>query len=212
VRAAGRVASVVAGIAVALAACRRADCPPPQTVAEPGAIADAAPTGLWLEWSMAVDEDQLVIRYTAHNDTDQPIYLLDRLLTDEGVDDEAIIVMNAETPGIVAFVRAAIDSPHGHSYFPRPEWESPGARLVEARGSIDGIAYAAWPLRTWPEIPIYDPLRGTVTKGILEISYAIVDGPEELVATPMEDSPVPLLQPGQGAEVHLLVSNIQPLP
>jgi hypothetical protein len=166
-------------LALALAACGH-PCPP----AQPLPTADEH--GLSLAWSMTVDGDRLRIDYTIENDTEERIYLLDQLIHGDAIDPDAIIVMNADTPGVVLFTRALV-----RTRAKTLTEFGPVARPVEAGASATGRAYATWPLTPYHNFSMVDPLWPGASRAILRIAYTLDLGPDGFRTMDLPAGPVP---------------------
>jgi hypothetical protein len=159
-----------------------------------------------LAWTMKRQGDRLRIAYTVTNGTAERIYLLDRLPTGDVLDPAAIIVMNGEAPGTVAFVRGLVPTKGKMLYIPRPS-----TRAVEAGARITGSASTPWPLRAWHNYSNgEDALREGATSAVLRIGYVPDPGPAGLEQHTFYGETVtdPLIYGGQ----VLLTSEPHPLP
>jgi hypothetical protein len=119
---------------------------------------------------MKIDGDRLRIDYTVHNRTNDRIVLVDRLRDNSRPTDLAI-VRESDRPSTVAFTLAYV--PQDRRVHTRER--RPFARILEARSSTTGTAYARWPLRSHHNFstPLEELPPGMQT-AMLEIGY--VDG------------------------------------
>ena len=125
------------------AACGTVAQTPPPPVPTVAATSRPMPPPLEVTWSMKLDGGRLRIDYTVHNRTNELIVLVDRLRDNSEPTDLAII-RESGRPNTVAFTLAYV--PQDRRVKTRER--RPFARMLEARSSTTGTAYARWPLRS----------------------------------------------------------------
>jgi hypothetical protein len=153
-------------------AARRADASP-APVPEPVDAQPQAPSPIALDWDLTRAGNELHLHYTVHNESDQWVVLLDRLLFGEARPAfDRVIVRDGDSPGVVSLVRGDVGPPPGVGV---QVYERPAVRALAPGKRVSGDAVVALPVTAWHNYVTAWPLTGTPTRAYLEIGYLVGD-------------------------------------